>query len=271
MTRKIVLTFTLLLMATLTGYGRSSHQYQTSQTTSQSASGFSSILQEEPVQTAHTSPEIYRETPVQSVVAVRSQAMTLLEHEIRIEGTSNVRDWEADLTQVTAEADIHITPGQPLNQLTPDQFRKVRLEIPVEDIETDTGRLTRNIHKYLEIDRQPVITFELTGVQSIEGSSEAVEVTADGVVSAAGESHPITLQAETTRESDGSPTMYAVQELTLTAVGVSPPTAMLGTIRAVDELQVIYMIRLNPGELSALSASTPSPAQPQLVTHLLPE
>jgi len=269
MTRKIVLTLTLLLMATLTGYGRGSHLYQTPQTASQSASGFSSILQTEPVQTAHTSlPEIYRETPVQSAVTVRNQAMTLTEHEIRIEGTSNVRDWEADLTQVTAEADIHITPGQPLNQLTPDQFRKVRLEIPVEDIETDTGRLTRNIHKYLEIDRQPVITFELTGVQSIEGSSEAVEVTADGVVSAAGESHPITLQAEITRESDGSLTISGVQELKMTDFGISPPTAMLGTIRAVDELQVIYMIRLNPGELSSNSRS---PAQPQLVTHLLPE
>src|SRR5690625_5191877 len=265
MTRNIVLTFTLLLMSTLTGYGRGGHQYPTPQ----AASGFSSMLQNEPVQTVHTSlPSIYREASVQSAVTVRSQAMTLAEHNIRIEGTSNVRDWEAVLTQVTAEAAITFTPGQPLNQLTPDQFKKVRLEIPVKDIETDTGRLTRNIHKYLEIDRQPVITFELTGVQSIEGNSETVRVIADGVVSAAGESHPITLQAEITRESDGSLTISGVQELKMTDFGISPPTAMLGTIRAVDELQVIYMIRLNPGELSSNSRS---PAQPQLVTHLLPE
>jgi len=166
-------------------------------------------------------------------------------YSMSIEGTSNVRDWEAEIGTMEGSLQIRNTDGIELAALQPGDFSSLQLRIPVQDIDTDTRRLTRNLKDYLKGDEHPIITFELQQITSLEGSGNRVQIKAVGVVTAAGQSHTTQMNVTAERGDDGSLTFSGSQPLKMTEFGISPPTAMMGAIRAVDDITIHYNVRFN--------------------------
>ncbi len=162
-------------------------------------------------------------------------------HEMKIDGTSNVRDWDADVKTVNATFILSEFDLSDLSSLTADHFKTMELSIPVEDIESDSGRLTRNLQGYLEVDDHPVITFKMNGIESVSVNGNSAEITATGVINAAGVDHETTMNVTATFDN-GKVTFSGSQELLMTDFGIDPPTAMLGSIRARDEISIIYSL-----------------------------
>ncbi len=173
------------------------------------------------------------------VAPVTARQLTLESHTMVIEGTSNVRDWNADVQSVDAALVLEGYSGES-SALRPEQFRSLTLEMPVREIRAGNRGLTNNIHKYLKENVQPVIRFELQQVEEIlsEGGKELLRAT--GTLSAAGRSVTVPMEVEVTRKSDGSLLFSGEQPLKMTDFGITPPTAMLGTIKAVDEFSVKF-------------------------------
>jgi len=162
------------------------------------------------------------------------------DHEIIIEGTSNVRDWSAEVTAVEGELVLNGFNGS-IDGLTADQFRSLRLEMPVGDIESDGRRLTNNIRNYLEEGDHPVITFELNQVNSVEIDGNSGVLEAEGTVTAAGNEAPVTMQVNVGLE--GNNLLFSgSQPLNMTDFDIDPPTAVLGTIRAADEMTIEFNV-----------------------------
>lgn len=162
------------------------------------------------------------------------------DHEIIIEGTSNVRDWSAEVTAVEGELVLNGFDGT-LDGLTADRFRSLRLEMPVESIQSDGRRITNNIHSYLEADDHPVITFELNQVTSVEIDGNSGVLEAEGTVTAAGNETPVTMQV--TIGMDGNNLLFSgSQPLRMTDFDIDPPTAVLGTIRSADEMNIQFNV-----------------------------
>lgn len=180
---------------------------------------------------------------VQDVAAQNSDIQFSLDsgHEMIIDGTSNVRDWDADVKTVNATFVLSQFDLSDLSSLTPDHFKTMELSIPVEDIESDSGRLTRNLQGYLEVDDHPYITFKMNGIDSVSVNGNSAEITANGVINAAGVDHETTMNVTATI-NDGKVTFSGTQELLMTDFGIDPPTAMLGSIRARDEISIIYSL-----------------------------
>lgn len=180
---------------------------------------------------------------VQTIDAQNSDIQLSLDsgHEMIIDGTSNVRDWDADVKTVNATFVLSQFDLSDLSSLTPDHFKTMELSIPVEDIESDSGRLTRNLQGYLEVDDHPYITFKMNGIDSVSVNGNSAEITANGVINAAGVDHETTMNVTATI-NDGKVTFSGTQELLMTDFGIDPPTAMLGSIRARDEISIIYSL-----------------------------
>lgn len=164
------------------------------------------------------------------------------ESELRIEGTSNVRDWGADASVIKADLVLQEFNAGDLDELRPEHFKSLEIRIPVEDLYTDSGRLRRNIHNYLESDSHPVITFALISVNDVSVNGNSAVIDADGLVTAAGESQQINMQVDAER-IENELVFTGEHDMQMTDFDIDPPTAVLGTIRAHDEITIVFNLR----------------------------
>ncbi|MFT5086271.1 MAG: polyisoprenoid-binding protein YceI [Candidatus Latescibacterota bacterium] len=179
------------------------------------------------------------------VVAASAQpvALKLVEgHQMRIEGTSNLRDWDAEVREIEVEFVLADSAAHAVADLRADSFTKLVLQIPVAGIKSGTRGLTGKIHKYIKKDEYPVLAFVLEEVTAIEHKEGVALVTARGMLNAAGKEQQVVLQVSI---SDGENDLFIVegnQPLKMTQFGIKPPTAVFGTIKAVDEFSVRFSL-----------------------------
>lgn len=164
--------------------------------------------------------------------------------ELSIEGSSNVRDWGAEAETVEAQFTLQGIEELNLETLNPDQFASLEVTVPVEGLDSGSRGLTNNIHKYLKEKDYPNITFTLSEVTNIEYMNGSAQITATGVVNAAGKDHKVTMTVEA--QQDGNSLIISgSQELLMTSFDIDPPTALLGTIRADDEFTVLFNVHFS--------------------------
>lgn len=161
--------------------------------------------------------------------------------EMHIDGDSNVKSWDAAVTEVNGTLTLQNIETITTENLTAETFQNLTLTIPVEEIESGSGGLTKNIHKYLKGDDHPNITFELVEVTNITQQDGSLIVTAQGVVNAAGKDNPVEMVV-TANVQNGSIQFTGEKQLLMTSFDIDPPTAVFGTIRSKDEFVVSFDI-----------------------------
>ncbi|MFU8812325.1 MAG: YceI family protein [Balneolaceae bacterium] len=162
-------------------------------------------------------------------------------HEMKIDGSANVRSWDADVKNINASVRMINFDFESIENLLPEHFQTMRLTIPVRNIESDSGRLTDNLQGYLKGDEYPVIRFTLNEVESIEYEDGQAVITAKGTVNAAGVDHQTTMVVNASLDGD-TITFTGAQDLLMTNFNIDPPTAVMGTIRARDEITISYTV-----------------------------
>lgn len=162
-------------------------------------------------------------------------------HEMKIDGDANVRSWDAEVKTINADFVMRAFDMNDLSGLTSDHFKTMKLTIPVDDIESDSGRLTRNLQGYLKGDEYPQITFTLNEIDSVQIEGNNATISASGVINAAGVDYNTTMTVNATFNGN-SVTFSGEQELLMTDFNIDPPTAVLGTIRAHDEIKIPYTL-----------------------------
>lgn len=164
--------------------------------------------------------------------------MTQVE-QFTIEGDSNVRSWAGDITDADASLVLSDVENLSAEALTPESFKSLDITIQVEGIETDSGRLTSNLQNYLKKDEHPQITFRLTEVTNISVNNDVANIEASGIINAAGVDSEVSMNVEAT-VSNGAIRFVGSQDLLMTSFNIDPPRAMMGTIRADDEMQILF-------------------------------
>jgi polyisoprenoid-binding protein YceI len=165
--------------------------------------------------------------------------------QMKIDGDSNVRSWDADVTRMNATLVLQSVDELSLENLSPETFKSLEITIPVQSIESGSRGLTSNIHKYLKGSDYPNITFNLDRITDIVRENGTALITAEGVINAAGKDQPVTMTVTASMNNDGSINFSGEQDLLMTSFDIDPPTAVLGTVRARDEFQVIYNVNFN--------------------------
>lgn len=156
-----------------------------------------------------------------------------------IDGDSNVHDWEAQVTEVNGTLVFQNIEALSAENLTPESFKSLTLTIPVEGIDAESGGLKKNIHKYMEKDDYPNVTFELNNVIEVTNQNGALLITGNGVITAKGNSYTADMQV-TANIQDGSIQFTGEKQLLMTDFGIDPPTAVFGTIRSKDEVIIKF-------------------------------
>lgn len=167
--------------------------------------------------------------------------LNLENHEMKIDGDANVRSWDSEVKTINADFVMRAFDTNDLSSLTSDHFKTLELTIPVSDIESDSGRLTKNLQGYLKGDEHPEITFTLNEISSVQVDGNNATISARGIINAAGVDHNTTMIVNATFNGD-SVTFSGEKELLMTDFDIKPPTAVMGTIRARDEITIPYSL-----------------------------
>lgn len=159
-----------------------------------------------------------------------------------ITGGSTVGSWDADVTRINAQfmVDLAALQNGGANGLSLSSF-----SVPVGQIQSDAGnRMTNNIHKYLEKDKHPEISFTF-GDAAISGQNgNTYEVLVNGIINAAGTNHAVQFTSVATLNGDQTIALQGTVDLNFSDFGISRPSAMLGTVRASEEIQIHYNLIL---------------------------
>lgn len=166
--------------------------------------------------------------------------LNLKESSIIVKGTSSLHDWRCKTEQISGDI------SYAANALTLKDITAVQLELVVKSMRSikengnyyETG-MDKNMYKALNADKNPKITFVLTDIGSLKASAGKADFIAKGNLTIAGNQKPISFPVNATLNANGI-TVKGSTTFKMTTFGVTPPKALLGTVRTGDEITIVF-------------------------------
>lgn len=160
-------------------------------------------------------------------------------HEFKIEGTSNLQSWTADVEQVNGTFSLTVDNGRITD------LQDVNLRIDANSIKGSEGRrMDSKIYESLDTSTHPNITFVLRDVTSLAENPSSYRVSARGVLTVAGVSRVVSLNTVGRVLPNGDLEFSGSQKIKMSDFRISPPTALLGALRTGDEITLNYKVVL---------------------------
>jgi hypothetical protein len=173
--------------------------------------------------------------------ALYSQAKYVPESDSRlwIEGRSNVNTFECDASDYSGDALIYEETGSN----NPNEQAAIRIEITVDGFECGRSRMNRDLRNALKADDFPKITFiygEVTNIEAARDVENAYQLEVNGTLTVAGVTREVTFKMLGYFLNDGRLRAMGSKAIKMTDYNVEPPTAMLGLVKAENELTVHF-------------------------------
>lgn len=152
--------------------------------------------------------------------------------QLKLSGTSSLHDW--DMTSETATGKlIADVENNKLNSI-----KSLVVEMPAESIKSGKGGMDKNAYKAIKTDKFKTIKFELkSSAKQSDGSWNFT-----GVFTIAGVAKQVTLKAKET-STPGNYAFEGTYSFKLTDYKVTPPTALMGTVKTGDDVKVSFKVK----------------------------
>ncbi|MDT0650479.1 YceI family protein [Autumnicola edwardsiae] len=155
---------------------------------------------------------------------------------IKIEGTSNIHDWEMVAEDFKGNLNVEVNDGQ-LVAITALDFTVV-----AESLKSGKGGMDKNTYKALKTDKNKNITYQLNKVKEIDCTSKTrCIVSTSGYLTIAGTKKPVDIVFNA-HINGGTITLSGNQDINMTSFNVKPPSAMFGTITTGEDLNIRFQI-----------------------------
>lgn len=96
----------------------------------------------------------------------------------------------------------------------------------------------------LKSETHPTITYQLASVKSIEKTAAGYQIKASGKLTIAGETRTVDMTVDAKVLADGSVQFSGSKSLKMTEFNMTPPTALLGTLKTGDEVTIVFNVTL---------------------------
>ena len=156
-----------------------------------------------------------------------------------VSGTSTVRSWRCESTQVSGSADA---AGIELDRVG---GARGEINIPLSTLDCRNGTMNGHMRTALKAEQNPGIRFRATQVRVTPASDAEGTVAMTGQLTLAGQTRDITVNGTAVREG-GALRVRGTVPLTMTDFGVQPPRLMAGTMRVHAPVTVGFDVLLRP-------------------------
>lgn len=153
---------------------------------------------------------------------------------IRVEGTSTLHAWHAESTSIQGTLEVEqafFENGSTVPSL--------RIEIPTRSLLSDKDKMNKLMWEALKADQHPKITWQLTHADSPVATANGYTIRTTGRLTIAGVTRDVTMPVQVTRNGN-SLVVTGNLPVVMTEYGMRPPTAMMGTIRTGDRVEVTF-------------------------------
>lgn len=156
-----------------------------------------------------------------------------------VEGTSTLHGWTcvANETKGTVRMiwDVGLLPV----------IENVQLSIPVGQMDCDSGTMDKKLRKALKFDETPNMLFELDAVTAESvANSDSVKVNTRGFLMIAGQTRRIQMTQYASLLDDGQILFRGSIPISMKDYNIKRPSALLGTIKAGNDVVVYFELVL---------------------------
>jgi polyisoprenoid-binding protein YceI len=156
-----------------------------------------------------------------------------------VAGTSTVRGYRCESTQVTGTADAAST------ELAQIGAARGEITIPVSTLDCRNGTMNGHMRTALKAPQNPAIRFRATSVRVTPSSATQGTVAMTGQLTIAGQTREVTVNGTAVREG-ANLRVRGTEELTMTDYGIQPPRLMAGTMRVHAPVTIGFDVVLRP-------------------------
>lgn len=169
-------------------------------------------------------------------VTMMAQSYEVKSHSIIVAGTSNLHDWTANAQKVNGNIKLQVNNGKIA------ALQGVELRVDAKSLKGSKGSIMDSkIEDALNAKKNPYITFKSTS-GTITEKAGSYKVLANGVLTIAGVSQNVTVEAIGKILPNGDIEFTGTKKLKMTDYKVDPPTAMLGTLTTGDDINLTFKV-----------------------------
>jgi len=159
--------------------------------------------------------------------------------DIRLQGTSNLHDWEMKAIKGESEASFTVDSKNKITSLN-----KLSFTLPAKNLKSKHNQMDKNTYKALNTDKNPNISFVLSSATVTPTGDNNYKLNCIGKLTIAG----ITKQTELLATGKFNPadktfTVSGSEKMKMTDYKVAPPKAMLGTITTGNDITILYNLK----------------------------
>ena len=171
------------------------------------------------------------------ISAIHAQSFTVKSYTLTVKGTSSLHDWQSNVEKIEAKGAFVLSNNALID------IRDVAVKIPVKAIKSPKGKLMDSkTWDAFHYEKYPTITFLLTG-RKINAARNTLD--AAGTLTMAGVTKPVELSLTYKLLPGGELQVTGTKKLLMSEFKMEPPTAMMGTIKVGDEVEVGFELVLN--------------------------
>ena len=176
-----------------------------------------------------------------SVVGKAQKTYQSQSFDIRLNGTSNVHDWEMKAVKGTSEATFFVDTKGRLTSLS-----KISFMVPARNLKSEHTGMDKNTYKALKSDANPNISFKGTSATIASTGGNNYQLNCKGEMSIAGTIKQTDLVATCVyNPDDKSFTITGVKKMKMTDYNVQPPKALMGTIKTGNDISIAYNLKFS--------------------------
>jgi len=165
---------------------------------------------------------------------------------ISVAGTSTVRDWKCEATQIEAAVTgARIAMTASAKEVTA-AAKHAELTVPVAQLECHNGTMNEHMRNALKADAHQTIQYRITHWDLTPRGDDEGVLTTSGTLAMAGAEKPISVELTAKRIADRTWRLTGSKTLKMTEWGMKPPSLMMGTMKVRDPVTVTFDIVLEP-------------------------
>ncbi|MEO6489744.1 MAG: YceI family protein [Ferruginibacter sp.] len=173
-----------------------------------------------------------------SIAAIAQTNYHTQKVDIKLNGTSNLHDWEMTAVSGTSDASFVVENGKVTS------LSKMNFSLPVKNLKSGHTAMDKNTYKALNTQANPNISFVLTSATVTAAGENNYKLNCIGKMTIAGKTKQTELFATGIyNPSDKSFTITGVKKMKMTDYQVKPPKALLGTISTGDNISISYNVK----------------------------
>lgn len=154
---------------------------------------------------------------------------------LSVSGTSTLHDWEVRTEKLEGKIAF---PAEFID--TGEGKVVAEVLIPTGSLKSHSARMDRNMYKALDADSHPKIRYELMNATWISASAASTE----GTLTIAGKTLPVRMEVTLSQPEADILVVSGTVPINMREFGIDPPTAMLGTIRTGENVEVAFQWKL---------------------------